>query len=300
MSKLNYHHLYYFWQIARTGNLTEAAKNLHVSQSALSMQIKQLESNMNVQLFKRKGRKLHLTEVGYRTLTYAEEIFTKGQELELFLTKDIVPEIQHLRIGMLSTMSRNFIESFIEPLLTKQDISYSLHSWRQTNLLNKLSNHQFDMVLTNIEVMGTVEEIWHCQLLARQPVSIIGPPNLELGKKFDHSYMKLPWILPVTDSPVRSAFDGLCAQYQFKPTVLAEADDMPMLRLLTRDSNALALMPDVVVKDELLSGELISYMTIPNIFENFYAVTIKSRFPNELINELLENFQKKSTNLLLT
>lgn len=299
MSKLNYHHLYYFWQIARTGNLTETAKNLHVSQSALSMQIKQLESNMDVQLFKRKGRKLHLTEVGYRTLTYAEEIFTKGQELELLLIKGIVPETQHLRIGMLSTMSRNFIESFIEPLLTKQDISYSLHSWRQTDLLNKLSNHQFDMVLTNIEVMGTVQEIWHCQLLARQPVSIIGPPGLELGKKFDHSYMKLPWILPVTDSPVRSAFDGLCAQYQFKPIVLAEADDMPMLRLLTRDSNALALMPDVVVKDELLSGELISYMTIPNIFENFYAVTIKSHFPNELINELLENFQKKSTNLLL-
>ena len=298
MGKLNYHHLYYFWRVAKTGNLTEAAKNLYISQSALSSQIKQLESNMDVQLFKREGRKLLLTEAGHRTLLYADEIFSKGEELELMLSKGIVPEQQRIRIGTLSTMSRNFIESFIEPLLDRKDINYSLHSWRQTNLLNKLSSHEFDMVLTNIEVQDSAQDIWRCQLLARQPVSIIGHPGLKLGKKFNKKYMQHRWILPVTDTPIRSAFDGFCAQHQFQPIISAEADDMPMLRLLTRDSDTLALMPDVVVRDELLSGKLVRYLTVPNIYENFYAVTIKSHFTNELINELLENFQAKSAKLI--
>ncbi len=298
MAKLNYHHLYYFWHVAKTGNLTETAKNLHVSQSALSSQIKQLETNMDVDLFAREGRKLVLTESGKRTLLYAEEIFAKGEELELLLTKGITPLKQTLRIGTLSTMSRNFIESFIEPLIKRSDITYSLHARRQGNLLNDLSNHQFDMALTNIEVLGSEQQLWRCQLLGRQPVSVIGPPGLKLGKRFNQRYVNHRWILPVTDTPIRSAFDGFCAQYQFRPDIAAEADDMPMLRLLARDSGALSVMPDVVVKDELLSGKLVHYMTIPNVFENFYAVTVKSHFPNEVVNELLQDFQLRSSRVL--
>ena len=298
MAKLNYHHLYYFWRVAKAGNLTETAKTLHISQSALSAQIKQLESTMDVSLFMREGRKLVLTESGHRTLTYAEEIFSKGEELELFLTKGIAPEKQNIRIGTLSTMSRNFIESFIEPLIKNDNVNFSLHARRQANLLNDLSTHQFDMALTNIEVLGSDQQLWRSQLLARQPVSVIGPPGLRLGKKFNPRYINHRWILPVTDTPIRSAFDGFCAQYQFKPDIAAEADDMPMLRLLARDSGALAVMPDVVVKDELLTGKLVHYMTIPNVFENFYAITVKSHFPNELVNKLLSNFQKKSDYLI--
>ena len=253
---------------------------------------------MDVNLFTREGRKLVLTESGRRTLVYAEEIFSKGEELELLLTKGITPEKQSLRIGTLSTMSRNFIESFIEPLIKRDDVTYSLHARRQANLLNDLSNHQFDMALTNIEVLGSDQQLWRCQLLARQPVSVIGPPGLKLGKKFNHRYVNQRWILPVSGTPIRSAFDGFCAQYQFRPNISAEADDMPMLRLLARDSGALALMPDVVVKDELLSGKLVHYMTIPNVFENFYAVTVKSHFPNDLINELLSVFQKRGSYLM--
>jgi LysR family transcriptional activator of nhaA len=294
MARLNYHHLYYFWQVARTGNLTRTAKKLHISQSALSSQIKQLEASMDLELFNRDGRKLVLTESGQRILLYAEEIFSKGEELELLLSKGFTPSLQTLRIGTLATMSRNFIESFIEPIINRENVSFSLHARRQPDLLNELSNHQFDMALTNIEVLGGDQQLWRCQLLARQPVSIIGPPGLELGRKFNHRYVDQRWVLPVTDTPVRSGFDGFCAQYQFKPKIFAQADDMPMLRLLARDSGALAVMPEVVVKDELLSGKLVHYMTIPNLFENFYAVAVKKHYPNELINQLLAAFQIKS------
>jgi LysR family transcriptional activator of nhaA len=287
MSRLNYHHLYYFWHVVKQGNLTQAANNLHVSQSALSLQIKQLEHALNVTLFTRTGRSLVLTDVGRQTFSYAEEIFKKGEELESLLTLGIQPEQAVIRIGMLSTMSRNFIESFIAPILHKPNIKYIVYARGQTNLLNALADHQLDLALTNIEVRGTNKQIWQCQLLARQPIAIIGPPGLGLEGEISAQYQHQRWVLPVNESPIRSAFDGFCAQYQLRPHIVAEADDMAMLRLLARDTGALAVMPRVVVKDELKRGELWEYLVLPNIFENFYAVSVKRHITNPQITELL-------------
>lgn len=295
MPKLNYHHLYYFWRVAKLGNLTKAAQSLHTSQSALSVQIKQLEQVMKVDLFQREGRKLVLTEAGKRALVYAEEIFAKGEELETLLVKGSLSNTQTLSIGTLSTMSRNFIEDFISPLLARDDVKYSLHARRQASLLNDLANHQFDMALTNIDIAGSGQELWQCQLLARQPVSIIGPPGLKLAEELPSSYTQYRWILPVSQSPIRSSFDSFCAQQQFQPDVLAEADDMAMLRLLARDNLCLTVLPEVVVKDELESGKLVSYLRLPNTFENFYVVTVKRQFTNRLANELVQGYLSKRT-----
>lgn len=290
MPRLNYHHLYYFWQVAKTGSLTKTAQNLHVAQSALSSQIKQLEQSMETKLFEREKRSLVLTEAGQRSLALAEDIFAKGEELESLLRKGVGPEAQTLRVGTLATMSRNFIEGFIAPLITRSDVSYSLHSRRQANLLDELASHQLDLGLTNIEVLGGDKDLLQCQLLARQPVSIIGPPGLKLGKTFSKRYREHAWILPTNEIPIRAAFDGFCAQHQFKFNIVAEADDMAMLRLLARDSGALTVLPEVVVRDELAQKTLVKYMRLNNIYENFYAVTVKRQYSHQLINELLSAF----------
>ncbi len=290
MSKLNYHHLYYFWQVAKDGNLTRTAKTLHVSQSALSSQIKQLECNMSVRLFRREGRKLLLTETGQRTFSYADEIFKKGDELESLLLSGIEPESRIIRIGALSTMSRNFIEDFITPLIGKSRSHFSVHAGGQGHLLNALANHQLDLVLTNIAVHGDDGQLWQCQLLARQPIAVVGPPGSISSKTFSSQYKKQRWVLPVSESPIRSAFDSFCVQRQFTPDIVAEADDMAMLRLLARDSGALAVIPDVVVRDELNSNKLVHFMTLPNAYENFYGVTVKRQFSSELISELFSRW----------
>lgn len=287
MSRLNYHHLYYFWRVAKQGNLTQCAVELHVSQSALSSQIKQLEQSMDLALFERVGRKLVLTEAGRKAFSYAEEIFKKGDELQSYLLKGEQTEGSVLRIGMLATMSRNFIENLVQPLVGRPKVKYSLEAREQTNLLAALGNHQFDLALTNIAVVGDDKQLWQCQLLARQPIAIVGPPGLKLGGKLSAAYKKQRWILPVHDSPIRSAFEGICAQHRFTPNIIAEANDMAMLRLLARDSGAISVLPLVVVKDELDSGKLVHYLTLENVFEHFYAVTIARQFPNNLVNELL-------------
>ncbi|NIV39986.1 MAG: LysR family transcriptional regulator, partial [Anaerolineae bacterium] len=197
MSRLNYHHLYYFWRVAISGNLTQAARELHVSQSALSSQIRQLEDSMDTRLFERVSRRLVLTDAGQRVLAYAEDIFAKGEELESLLRRGVEPAYQHLRIGMLATMSRNFIEGFIEPLRDNPRVRFSLHAQGMASLLDGLATHQLDLVLTNTQV--PVEDRsgpWQVQLLDRQPLALIGPPSLAFHSDFPHGFDSVRWVLP--------------------------------------------------------------------------------------------------------
>lgn len=294
MSKLNYHHLNYFWHVAKIGNLTKTAEMLHVSQSALSSQIKLLEESIGSQLFTRENRRLILTDVGKMTFSYAESIFKLGNELEGILNHGQQAENQTLRIGMLSTMSRNFVEAFITPLMNNTKVQLVIAARGQANLLNELASHELDLILTNIEVRGSSNQSWQCQLLTQQPICVIGHPGLNLQQTFSQSYSQADWILPLSNTPIRAAFDGLCAQHQFQPNILGEADDMAMLRLLTRDTKAVAVMPSVVVKDEIASGNLTVYATLPNVFENFYVVTVKKQMANPLVNELIESFSQQT------
>ncbi|MCA6062462.1 LysR family transcriptional regulator [Thalassolituus marinus] len=288
MSRLNYHHLYYFWRVASLGNLTEAARQLHVSQSALSAQIRTLEESMDTQLFERSGRRLLLTATGQRVLGYANDIFSRGEELESLLRHGIEPEYQQLRIGVLSTMSRNFIEGFIAPLISQPKVRFSLHARGMANLLDGLSNHQFDLILTNSNVAADgLDGLWQSQLLARQPLAVVGPPQHKPTTDFPEGYADKRWVLPAAQTELRMAFDGFCSRWQFEPQLQAEADDMAMLRLLARDTGALTVLPTVVVKDEIAQGSLQEYMQLPNVYESFYAVTVKRRIVSPALTTLL-------------
>jgi LysR family transcriptional activator of nhaA len=293
MSRLNYHHLHYFWHVANEGNMTRVAKQLHVSASALSAQIRQLEEAMEVTLFERQGRSLVLTEAGRQALHYANEIFTTGEELEALLRRGLDPQQQRLRIGVLSTMSRNFIETFITPLMRQRQVAFSLHTHGFHELMEGLSNHRFDIVLSNINISdnaqlsGQDSSLWHSQLLAQQPISVVGPAQQKPSSTFPRGYQSFSWVLPSSPSEIRSAFEGFCRLNQLEPQVLAEASDMAMLRLLARDSGALAVLPRVVVRDEIQQGLLVEYMTLPNLFEYFYAITIKRQYMPSIVNELM-------------
>lgn len=290
MSKLNYHHLQYFWHVAKGGNLSKVAEKLHVSQSALSSQIKQLEESLGCQLFLRLGKKLVLTEMGNAVLSYAESIFNKGIELENYVKQGVGAENKVVRIGVLSTMSRNFIESFVEPVLNNSTFKLEIYASGQSTLLSGLNYHQLNLALTNIEVRGDANQLWECILLNRQPISVIGPDGFDIKTTFSKQYQDYSWILPAADSPIRAAFDGLCALHQIEPKIVAEANDMAMLRLLARDSKALTVMPEVVVKDELKEGKLKAYTQLPDVYENFYAVTVKKHFRTNEINHLINQF----------
>ncbi len=292
---LNYHHLQYFWAVARDGNLTRTAQRLRVSQSALSAQIRQLEEQLGEPLFARERRGLKLTEAGRIALQYADDIFTTGGEL-LATLKDGRRREHVLRVGAVATLSRNFQESFLTPLLVQPDVRLQLRSGSLDELLTRLTAHTLDLVLSNQPVQRDAERAWRCRRIARQQVSLVGRPRPQ-PFRFPDDVVDVALLLPGTDSEIRTTFDTLCEQLGVRVRVLAEVDDMAMMRLLARDSQAVALLPSVVVRDELRGGLLQEYCVIPSLYENFYAITVERQFQHPLVRPLLS---RKEDELLAT
>jgi LysR family transcriptional regulator, transcriptional activator of nhaA len=155
-------------------------------------------------------------------------------------------------------------------------------------LLGRLQLHKLDVVLSNRKVHASAGQAWRCRRIAKQPVSLVGNP-LGRGKRFSfpQDLARFAVLLPGPDSDIRSGFDALCDDLGIRCQVMAEVDDMAMLRLLARDSGAIALLPRVVVRDELRSRRLAEYCVVPQLFENFYAVTVQRHFAHPLLKTLL-------------
>lgn len=291
MARLNYHHLYYFWRVASIGHLTQAAEQLHVSQSALSSQIKQLEQKIGQTLFEREGRRLVLTDVGKKVQLYAQDIFSTGEELEQFL-KSGNTDHQHLQIGFETHLSRNFIEAFIAPLLDEPTVSFSLYARNISDLMAGLTNHELDIALTNRALTNDMQGVmWQNQLVARQSVAIVGPSGAKPLTAFPQGYHDKKWILPGRNMGIRSLFESFCATHQYRADIKVEVDDMAMMRLLARDSGYLSVVPPVVVKDEIESGKLEVYQELPQAYEHFYAISQPRKFMPEVLLHLLRQQQ---------
>jgi LysR family transcriptional activator of nhaA len=289
MSRLNFHHLHYFWAVAKEGHLTRAAKRLHVSQSALSAQIRQLEEQLGQPLFDRVGRNLRLTEAGQLALGYADSIFAAGAELTALLREGRREQRQALRIGAVATLSRNFQDNFLRPLLQRGDVELVLQSGNLADLLARLRVHSLDLVLANQRVHASTENPWRCQRIARQPVSLVGKPRPKRKAfRFPAELAEVALLLPGRDSDIRAGFDLMCEQLGIRYRLRAEVDDMALLRLLARDSDSVALLPTVVVQDELRSGKLVEYGVVPDLNENFYAISVRRHFEPPLLKALLK------------
>ncbi len=298
MAELNLHHLRYFRAIAHEQGLARAAERLHVSPSALSVQLRQLEARLGHALFERRGRRLVLTEAGRVALEHADSIHAAGEELLATLKGRPRGRVSVLRIGSVATLSRNFQLLLLKPLLARDDVQIRLESGRLRELLLHLGAHQLDVVLANEAVPRDAAQGWRSTLIAQQPLAIVSAPGK--GRKppplpFPQGLHEQPLLLPGGDHAVRGAFDALLADAGVRPRVLAEVDDMAMLRLLARETGALALVPPVVVRDEIEDGVLVETHRIPQIRETFYAITPSRRFPNALVGELVSNLSSART-----
>ena len=289
MADLNYHHLRLFRAIAQEGSLTRASARLNLSQSALSTQLQKLEAKLGQQLFDRQGKRLVLTEAGRIALDYADTVFAAGEELVSTLAGRPRANRQVLRVGAITTLSRNFQIEFLQPLLGQTDVELVVRSGTMRELLSQLDAHTLDIVLANAVIRRDGGAALHAHLIDRQPVSLVGPPTKERQPlRFPRDLQDRPLLLPSLDSDIRVAFDRILEMAGVRPMVLAEVDDMAMLRLVARESGALALVPPIVVRDELGTGRLVERCRIPNLTEDFYAIVQSRRFPNPVVKHLIE------------
>jgi LysR family transcriptional activator of nhaA len=288
MAIVNLHHLRLFRAVALDGTLTGAARMLNLSQSALSTQIKTLEAALGHDLFERRGRGLVLTEAGRIALDHAEAIFRTARDLTATLQQTGRTR-RALRVGALGTLSRNFQMQFLRPLIGRADVEVVLRAGSQLELLRGLEAMALDVVLTNLAPARDAASPWLIHRLAEQPVSLIGTPaRLGAPRPLADLLAQEPLILPAPDTALRAAFDALAARLQVQPLIAAEVDDMAMLRLLARENAGLAVIPSIVVQDELAAGTLVEAAQLEGISESFLAITLQRRFPNPLLAEVLQ------------
>ncbi len=289
LEQLNFHHLLYFWRVAKEGHLTRAAQALHISQSALSAQIRQLEERLGEALFEREGRRLVLTETGHLVLDYAENIFGLGQEM-LGRLQGRSEGMERLRVGSVATLSRNYQENWISPLLADPFVVLTLESGQLEGLLERLLQHKLDVVLANEAVASNADRPLHCRFLGSQTISVVGPSSVWAGRslRIPEDLDGIDIALPGHSHALRAQFDALCLSAGVKPRLRAEVDDMAMLRLIARDSGWLTVLPGVVVQDELRTGGLVRVGQSTQLQENFYAITTAQRHRIERLERLME------------
>ena len=289
MASLNLHHLRLFRATAREGTLTAAARALNISQSAVSTQIKALEADLGHDLFERRGRNLVLTEAGRIALDYADQIFRASEQLSATF-RAVGGQRKVLRIGALATLSRNFQMQFLKPLLGRDDVEVVLRSGTQAGLLRALDALSIDVMLTNLMPARDAASPYLVRRISEQSVSLVGArTRMALaGQGLRVLLIQAPLILPTPESPLRAGFDAMIEQMGIVPQIAAEADDMAMLRLLARNDAGVAVIPPIVVQDELATGVLYELVKLPDITEQFCAVTIARTFPNPLLRDVLD------------
>ncbi len=296
LDQLNFNHLFYFWRVAKLEHLTRAAQELHTSQSAISTQIRQLEARIGEDLFVRAGRRLVLTDTGQLVLAYADSMFGLGQEM-LGRLHGRSPGITRLRVGSVSTLSRNYQENWIRPVLTDPSVVLTLESGLLEGLLIRLEQHQLDVVLANETAPSDPDRLWRCQFLGNQAVSLVGPASSWASQslRIPEDLDGIDLVLPGPRHALRTEFDTLCAGAGVRPRLRAEVDDMAMLRLMARDSGWLAVLPEVVVQDELRSGMLVVVGRSTVLQERFYAITTPRLQRLEVLERLLNGARDTAT-----
>jgi LysR family transcriptional activator of nhaA len=283
---LNYTHLRAFRWVAREGGLTRAAERLNIAPSALSTQLRALEEDLGQKLFERRGRRMELTEAGRIALDHAETIFAAGEELVDTLKGRGGPATRVLRVGAVATLSRNFQAGVLRPFWGREGVRLVLRSGSFSELLGALDSLSLDALLSNAPAPSDAEGERFSLRIAEQKVSLVGPPAL--GRlAFPEGLRGRPLLLPGRESSLRERFERVMEEAGIAPVIAAEVDDMALLRLLARESGIVALVPPIVVQDELAAGVLAELAEVPALDERFYAITRRRRFQNPLVAELL-------------
>lgn len=298
---LNYHHLRHFWMIARHRSMTRAAEKLKISQSTLSEQLAELEDWLGQSLFERRGRELHLTDAGRVALEHAETIFTTGHELMTRFRQSDKNRQRVLRIGAVGPLSKNLQFDFIQPILADTRTKVVVVAGALDELTRQLHEHKLDLVLSNIPLRADQENNVFNHLLGEVPVFLVGGKKLKVARpRFPQFLKDVPLFLPSRQSDVRADFDLMLANSGVEPFVHAEVDDMALLRLLALSGEGLALVSKIVVERELQSSKIKFMLRVPGLAEKYYALTVRKRFQNTWLAEIVEAFRARLKELAAT
>ena len=233
MQWLNYHHLLYFWTVAREGSVVRAAETLSLTQPTVSGQIRALEIALGEKLFERAGRRLVLTDVGRTAFRYADEIFSLGREMLDTLNDRPTGRPLRLAVGIADVVPKLIVRRLLEPALNLPEaVQIVCREGKTDRLLAALSLHELDVVLADTPMGAGVSVRAFNHLLGESPVSIFAPRALaaRYRKQFPASLDQAPMLLPTENTTVRRSIDQFFGAQGIRPRIVAEFEDSALLK----------------------------------------------------------------------
>lgn len=296
MEWLNYHHLLYFWLVAREGGLAPASARLRLAQSTISGQVHALEHALDEKLFVRRGRKLVLTEIGHLVYRYADEIFSLGEELQDALKGRPVSQPLRLIVGIADVVPKLVARSLLEPAL-KLPVTVRLvcREDKPERLLADLATHDLDVVLTDAAVPPSTRIRVFNHLLGECDVAFFATAGLERSHRaaFPRSLDGAPMLLPTQNTVLRRALDQWFAKLGIRPNVVAEFEDSALLKVFGQTGQGIFPAPSVIGNEIQRQYKVRVVGRTADVRERFYAISLERRLKHPAVVAISEAAKQK-------
>jgi LysR family transcriptional activator of nhaA len=280
MEWLNYHHLLYFWMVAREGGLAPAGKVLRLSQSALSGQIKRLEDTLGHALFERRGRKLEMTEDGRVVYKYADQIFGLGREMLDTIRQRPTARALRLTVGISDVVPKLLVRRLLEPAFRHEGgLALTCKEDRFDRLLSELALDAVDVVIADAPVPPDASVRAYNHLLGDSTVTLLAPPALApaMRRSFPAGLDGARLLLPLPGCTLRRSLDAWFSETGVRPLVVAEAEDSALLKAFAADGMGGVFVPTVIAKIVAKRYDLVQVAEVASIREHFYAISAERR-----------------------
>jgi LysR family transcriptional activator of nhaA len=291
MEWINYHHLLYFWTVAREGTIAAAGKKLGLAQPTISAQLKSLEEDLGAVLFSRSGRTLALTETGRLVYRYAEEIFSLGQELQDVLKGRPAGSPIRLHVGIADVVPKLVAYRILEPAMSLPDpVHVVCVEGKPAELLSRLAIHELDLVVADSPIAPDTKVRAYNHEIGSCGVTVFGAPSLASRhrKRFPESLDGAPFLMPTGTTVLRRALDGWFERRGLRPQTIAEFEDSALLKVFGQAGNGLFVGPSVI-EDEITRQYRVRVVgRLPEVKERFYAMSVERKVKHPAVRALLE------------
>lgn len=295
MEWLNYHHLRYFWTVAKEGSLKQAAEKLHVSQPSISAQLSELEEVLGEKLFRRSGRSKVLTDAGQVALRYAEEIFTLGRELVNAVKQRPTAQALRLYVGVADSFPKLVTNGILKPVFTMaQPVHVICREGKLDDLLGQLAAHRLDIVLADEPASSATKFRTFNHPLGASSTAFCASAKLaaRLRKDFPKSLHQAPALLPSDNTALRRAVEAWFRELGVQPQVVAEFEDLALMAVMAAEGRGFIVLPSTVA-DEAVHRYGFKIIGITDACRvQFHAITAERRIAHPAVALITDEARK--------
>ena len=292
MEWLNYHHLLYFWVVAKEGSVVRASEELHLAHPTISGQIHRLEEVLGEKLFARRGRNLVLTEAGRVAFRYADEIFSLGREFVDTLKGRASGKPLRLVVGVADVLPPSLVRRFLEPAFRLgQPVQVICRADKSVDeFIAELALHRVDVVIADgpAGVGSPIRAFSHP--LGDCGTAFFAAPKLaaKIRPKFPLSMNGAPFLLPGAPSTARRALEHWFDAEGIRPQIVAELDDSALAKDFG-DAGLGVFAAATVIETEVLHHYNVRVVgRSETVRQQFYAISVERKIKHPAVVAICE------------